>query len=58
MEESDELTAELEKPTADIQQLVAEINVLDEEILALDTMKVKAAAITHNDVECKGFLHR
>ena len=56
MEESDERTAELEKPTADIQQLVAEINVLDEEISALDTMKVKAIAITKdNDVECKDY---
>ena len=35
MEESDELTSELEKITADIQQLV-------EEIAALDAMKAKA----------------
>ena len=55
MEKLDERTAELEKPTADIQQLVAEITVLDEEILALDTMKVKATAITDNDVECKDY---
>ena len=46
----------MEKPTADIQQLVTEITVLHEEISDLDTMKVKATAITKdNDVECKDY---
>ena len=49
MEESDELTAELEKLTADIQQPV-------EEIAALDAMKAKATAIKKSsDVKHKDY---